>query len=491
MERTVYRDILARTGGDIYVGVVGPVRTGKSTLIKRIMEKLVIPNLEDPYRKERARDELPQSGSGKTIMTAEPKFVPEEAVELSPDGTSRLRLRMIDSVGYMVPGAVGATENGEPRLVTTPWFDYEIPMTQAAELGTKKVMEEHCSMGLLVTTDGSVTDIPRADYLEAEARAIRDMKATGKPFVIVVNSREPDSDAAQAIRKELEETWEVLTCTADCQRLEPTQIWDLLGSVLSEFPMEELQLTLPRWMDGLEQEHPIKAGLYQSLREWTGSIQSISQGKRNLGDLEKLDHVTSARCISTDPGRGILSCELQFPETLYYQVLSEKTGFPITGEGELMSLLTELARMKSSYDRIAAALEETASTGYGIVMPGREDLKLETPELTRKGSAYGVKLRAKAPSIHLMRVDLDAEISPTVGAEQQSRELLSSLTRDYQEDREKLWESNIFGKTVYEMVSDGLQSKLHRMPEEVRLKFRGALTRTVNEGANGMICILF
>lgn len=491
MEASVFRDIAERTGGDIYVGVVGPVRTGKSTLIKGIMEKLVIPNISDSYRRERARDELPQCGSGKTIMTAEPKFVPEEAVELSLDEVTKLRVRMIDSVGYMVPGAVGATEEGQPRMVTTPWFDYEIPMSQAAEIGTKKVMEEHCSVGLVVTTDGTITDISREDYREAEQRAIRDMQATGKPFVVVVNSRDPEGEQAQLVGGELNREFGVQPVVLDGQSCSGERILGLLEQLLYAFPMQEMRILLPNWVNGLEFSHPIKTELCRAVLECAGGIVSLRDAEGAVGALLGKHPISGAELKDIDLGHGSVTCALQLPEELYYEILSQKTGFTITDEGMLMELLTELSAVKASYDRISDALEQTKATGYGIVMPDREDMKLESPELIHKGNAYGVKLKAAAPSIHMIRVDLDAEVSPMVGTEQQSRDLLGTLGTQFESDKERLWESNIFGKTVYEMVSDGLNTKVRRMPEEVRMKFRNSLGRTVNEGANGMICILF
>lgn len=491
MEKTIYQRLAARTGGDIYIGVVGPVRTGKSTLVKRIMDVAVIPNIEDPYRKERARDELPQSGSGKTIMTSEPKFVPEEAVEISPDGISRLRVRMIDSVGYMVPGAVGATEDGVPRMVTTPWFDHEIPMTEAAELGTRKVMEEHCTIGLVVTTDGTITDIPRSDYQEPERRAITDMLATGKPFVVLVNSRDPQGEAAQAIARRIEAEYRLTARPVDCQAMTIEQIQELLQELLYAFPMQELRVYLPRWMDALEYDHPVKGALYETLADKAGQISALSQAEGLLSGVQELEHVELCRIRDVDLGSGTVSCEVQFPESLYYEILSDRTGFSITGEGELLELLTGLAQVKSRYDQIASALEEAQATGYGVVLPARRDLKLEAPEIIRKGNTYGVKLKAAAPSIHMLRVDVDAEISPMVGGAQQSQELLRSLQEQYDQNPEQLWESNLFGRSVYEMVSDGLSGKLLRMPEDVRSKFRNGLSRVINEGASGMICIIF
>jgi len=483
----IYERLAARTGGNIYVGVVGPVRTGKSTLIKRIMEQMVIPNIQDPYRAERARDELPQSGSGKTIMTSEPKFVPEEAVEISPDGKVNLRVRLIDSVGYMVTGAVGAEEDGVPRMVTTPWFDHEIPMTEAAELGTKKVMEEHCSIGLVVTTDGTVTDIPREDYVEAEQKAIRDMQATGKPFLVVINSRVPNSDSARELKAQLHQQFGVDAAIADCQALDITGIAGLLNDLLYAFPMGELRVYLPRWMDALEPEHPVKAALYEALLQRAGEISALAQAETSLAALRELEQVLDFSIRSIDLATGTVSCALSFPETLFYEILSAKTGIPIQSDAQLMQVLTELSGIRREYDKIADALSSVNATGYGVVMPTAEQMHLQTPEMLKKGGAFGVKLRADAPSIHMIRVDIDTEISPMVGSEQQSKDLITILT---EESPEKLWQSNIFGKSVYDLLQEGLTAKLIRMPEDVRGKFRGTLTRVVNEGASGLICLI-
>ena len=483
----IYEDIARRTGGNIYVGVVGPVRTGKSTLIKRIMEKLVIPAMEDPYRRERARDELPQSGSGRTIMTVEPKFVPEEAVEISPDGAASFRVRLIDSVGYMVPGAVGAQEDGQERMVTTPWYDHEIPMTQAAELGTRKVMEGHCSIGLLVTTDGSITDIPRRDYEEAEHRAILDMKATGKPFLVVINSREPDSQSARALQQEIREKYGVPVILGDCQAMEEQALGEMLKAILYAFPMTELQVRLPRWMDALEPEHPVKAALYEALLSQAEKIGSLSQAEPALSVLSQLEPVQSFSLQSMDLGTGIVCCVIAFPQSMFYEILSARADAEVRNDAQLLALLTRLSRVAREYEKISDALSSAKATGYGVVMPTAEEMKLETPQILRKGGAFGVRLKAGAPSIHMVRVDIDTEISPMVGDEKQSRELISYLTG---EDPEKLWQSNIFGKSVYDLIQEGLTAKLVGMPQEVREKFRGTLTRIVNDGAAGLICLI-
>ena len=483
----IYADIAARTGGNIYIGVVGPVRTGKSTLVKRIMESLVIPGISDPYRKERARDELPQSGSGKTIMTTEPKFVPEEAVEICPDGATRLRVRLIDSVGYMIPGGVGAEEEGVPRMVTTPWYDEEIPMTQAAELGTKKVMADHSSIGLVVTTDGTITDIPREDYVEAERRAITDIRRTGKPFLVIINSRNPEGQAAQDTARYIREQFGVEPMVVDGQTLDAEGIGRMLRSLLYTFPMAELRVYLPRWLDALEKNHPVKESLYQALLQQAGQIQNLGQAQTALAPLEELPEVQSYTLRGIDLAEGIVSVAIALPETLYYEILSSKAGVPIESDAQLLALLMELAQVKQEYDKISDALASVKATGYGVVMPAAGEMKLEKPEVIRKGGAFGVKLKAGAPSIHMVRVDIDTEISPMVGDEKQSRDLIDRLTG---EDPEKLWQSNIFGKSVYDMIQEGLTAKLVQLPEEVRVKFRSTLTRIVNEGATGLICLI-
>ena len=483
----IYSDIALRTGGNIYVGVVGPVRTGKSTLIKRIMETMVIPSITDPYRKERAKDELPQSGSGKTIMTSEPKFVPEEAVEICPDGKTRLRVRMIDSVGYMVDGAVGAEEEGVPRMVATPWYDYEIPLTEAAELGTKKVMQEHCSIGLVVTTDGSVTDIPREDYLEAEMRAVQDMQATGKPFLVIVNSRNPGSIQANAAKDSLRSRFGVDAMVADCQALEEADIGNILEKLLYAFPLQQLSVHLPRWMDALEADHPVKSALYQALVQMMESCSRLAQAEEALQSLADLEHVLEVHLKHTDLATGTVACSFSFPESLFYEILSVRAGTPIENQAQLLKLLTELSSIREEYSKISDALASVKATGYGIVMPTAEEMTMQTPEVVRKGGAFGVKLKAGAPSIHMIRVDVDTEISPMVGGEQQSQDLISYLTG---EDPDKLWQSNIFGKSVYALIQEGLTGKLLRTPEDVRAKFRGSLTKIVNEGATGLICLI-
>lgn len=483
----VYESIAQRTGGNIYIGVVGPVRTGKSTFIKRCMEQLVIPNIEDPYRRERARDELPQSGSGRTIMTSEPKFVPEEAVEIMPDGKTALRVRMIDSVGYMVNGAAGADENGNPRMVTTPWCDVEIPMTEAAEIGTKKVMEEHCSIGIVLTTDGSITDIPRQDYEEAERRAITDMRATGKPFLVIINSRNPSSGEAAKLKEDLLREYGVEAVVCDCQALNPEGIGQLLRQLLYAFPVKEIRVHLPRWLDALETDHPIREKICGALLEAAEKIGNLASVEETLAPLKALEQVQDFYIRSIQPGQGTADCVITFPDALYYEILSGKTGVEIKNDAQLMKLLTQLSQVKVEYDRISDALGAVQATGYGVVMPAADQMTLEKPELMRKGSTCGVKLKASAPSIHMMRVDIGTQINPMVGDEKQSKDLMEYLGGG---DPEKLSQSHIFGKSVYDMLQEGIAAKVLQMPQEVREKFRGTLSRIVNDGANGLVCLI-
>ena len=488
--RSIYEQIAGRTDGTVYIGVVGPVRTGKSTFIKRFMEQLVLPNIENVYERERATDELPQSGSGRTIMTAEPKFVPNEAARISPDGKTTLRVRLIDSVGYMIPGAVGDTEDGKPRMVTTPWAPEELPMAQAAELGTKKVMEDHSSLGVVVTTDGTVTDIPREDYREAEARAITDMQKTGKPFVVLVNTQSPGAAPAEALCAQLRSEYGVQALAMDCMHMQTQDIGRLLEAVMYAFPVEELRFFLPGWVRALPDDSPVKTALYDAMREQAGKLTKIAQAEPAMKELLKLAQVQSFAVTDVDLGTGTITAELSVPESLFYELLSQKTGLEIAGELDLMQILTELAAEQQEYARVKSAMEQVRATGYGIVMPDPSELHLDKPEIVRKGSSYAVHLKASAPSIHLMRANIETELSPIVGDEQQSDELIKYLLGEYEGDTEKLWQSNIFGKSLYDLVTEGLNTKIQRMPEDARQKLTRTLARMINENTGGMICIL-
>lgn len=487
---SIYQNIAERTGGDIYIGVVGPVRTGKSTFVKRVMETLVIPNIDNIYQKERAKDELPQSGSGRTIMTSEPKFVPEDAVEISPDGTSKLSIRLIDSVGYMIPGALGAEENGHPRMVTTPWAENEIPMVQAAELGTKKIMEEHCSIGIVMTTDGSIHDIGREDYIAAEKRAIEDMQATGKPFLVILNTTDPENESTLELKSRLEQEHNVKCLCVNCLTLEEVKIKEILSELLFEFPIMEIQLFLPHWLDALTETHALKSQMFETMRDGIGCIASMRDVERFIGKFIEIDGVEDCDVTEIDFGKGVVIVNISIEKRLFYDTISEQSGFDIKNDGDLMQLLGELARIKQNYDKVETALQQVQATGYGIVMPTADEMHLEVPQIIRKGSNYGVQLKASAPSIHMMRADIQTEISPIVGDEKQSQELLQYLLQEYEGDAEKLWESNIFGKSVYELVNEGLGSKLKRMPEEARFKLQSTLSRIINEGSSGLLCII-
>lgn len=486
----IYQDIATRTGGDIYIGVVGPARTGKSTFIKRFMETTVLPNIENSYRRDRARDELPQSGSGRTVMTAEPKFVPEEAVEVSLEGGGAFSVRLIDCVGYMVPGAVGQMEDDLPRMVHTPWFQEEIPMAEAAEIGTRKVIAEHATIGVVVTTDGSITDLPREAYVEAEERVIAELKELGKPFLVLLNSTHPDADATQTLRGELAQRYDVTCMAVSCLELSQRSVLDIIRGVLFEFPVGEMDLYLPEWVDALDYEHPIKKTLYEAIRGAMGRMRRIRDAEEVVKTIGECELVSSARITSIQLGTGNCLVQLELPRRLFYETMTSQTGFPIRNDGELLLQLTEMARLKREYDKVAAALEEVRATGYGIVVPAAEELVLEEPEIVKQGGRYGVRLRASAPSIHMIRADIQAEVSPIVGSEKQSEDMLHFLLQEFEGDPGKIWQSNIFGRSFHELINEDLGSKLKRMPEEARLKLQETLERIINEGSGGLICII-
>jgi len=488
MEQNIYDDIAVRTNGDIYLGVVGPVRTGKSTFIKRFMESIVIPNIEDEYIRERAKDELPQSASGRTIMTSEPKFVPEEAVEILLDGNIKAKFRLIDSVGYLVPGAVGAFEDGRERLVTTPWVDREIPLSEAAELGTKKVITEHSTIGVVITTDGTVTDIPREDYISAENRVISELKDIGKPFVIIVNSAQPTAPTAQNLKNELSAKHGVTTIVKNCQNLDVEDINGILKSVLSEFPIAEVGVFLPAWVDALNDEHPLKASILNAIRKTAPNLKRIADIKSAVNDISADENVSDVNVKETNLGTGTALITIDAPRELFYKTISNESGFAVQDDGDLVSLLTELATIKHEYDRIDNALRDVRETGYGIVTPTREELRLEEPEIVRQGGRYGVKLKASAPSIHLIRADIQTEVSPAVGSA--SGDVINFLLQEFEGDATKIWESNMFGKSLYEIAGESLLSKIKKMPSETQGKLKNTVERIINDGSGRVICII-
>ncbi len=489
-DSNVYRDIAARTGGDIYIGVVGPVRTGKSTFIKKFMETLVLPNIENDYRRERATDELPQSAAGKTIMTTEPKFVPEEAVEISLDGGANLKVRLIDCVGYIVPSAIGYFENNAPRMVLTPWYEEEIPFNMAAEIGTDKVIKEHSTIGLVVTSDGSISDIPREEYREAEQRVIAELREIDKPFAVLLNSAVPNSPEAQRIADDMREEYGVPVIALNCLKMTESDIKEILSDILGTFPIREVAVDIPKWLIGLDKEHWLRKAVMEPVIDSARDITKISEVQNIIPNITECEHVKDASVKGIDLGTGRADITVIINPELFYKILSEETGLEISGESGLMPCMRELADIKRKYDRIRGALDQVEAVGYGIVMPTIDELTLEEPEIVRQGGKYGVKLRASAPSIHMMRADIMTEVAPIVGSEKQSEDLVRYLLDEFEEDPTKIWESNIFGKSLHELVNEGLHTKLSRMPQEARLKLQETISRIINEGCSGLICLI-
>ena len=489
-EHSIYRDIAQRTGGDIYIGVVGPVRTGKSTFIKRFMEALVLPNIEDSYSKERARDEMPQSAAGRTVMTTEPKFVPDEAVTIKLDDMASMRVKMIDCVGYVVDEALGTIENGQPRMVNTPWQEEPMPFIQAAEIGTEKVINEHSTIGMLITTDGTIGDISRQSYIPAEERIVAELKSLNKPFAIVVNSADPTAEDSIELAYELEKKYEVPVALVSCIDLDAEDIRHILELVLYEFPVSEIKFSLPHWTSALEREHRIMEDVYSTICSCADKIRKAGDIKEALSTLTEGEYIEKYTVDKIDLGTGCASVSLDFDDSLYYSVVSEMTGFDISDEEEMISTLCELSAMKTRYQRVAEALQMAEEKGYGIVMPGIDELSLNEPEIIKQPGGYGVKLGASAKSIHMIRANIETEISPIVGTEEQSAELVKYLLREFEEDPSKIWDSNVFGKSLYELVGEGLHTKLDHMPEESRTKMSETLERIINEGSGGLICII-
>lgn len=486
----MYEDIALRTDGDIYIGVVGPVRAGKSTFIKRFMETQVLPNIDNMYRRERAKDELPQSGSGRMIMTTEPKFVPEEAAEIKLDGGASCSVRLIDCVGYLVDGALGQTDEDKPRYVTTPWFDHEIPMTEAAEVGTRKVITEHSTIGIVVTTDGTITDIPRENYMPAEERVISELQEIGKPFLVLLNSTHPEGESAKGIASEIQKRFGVRCLPVNCQALTDSDVEQILKAVLYEFPMRELDLFLPAWIDALEYTHPIKNDIFTAIKEGTQGIYKIRDAENAVLALSASEHINTAAITGISLGNGVVKAEIDLPKELFYQTLSERSGFRVADDGDLMTLLTELSGIKTEYDKVRSALQDVRETGYGIVSPSIDELELEEPEIVKQGGRYGVRLKASAPSIHMIRADIETSVSPVIGNEKQSEEMMNYLLDEFAGDTSKIWQSNIFGRSFHELVSEDLQGKLKRMPDDARKKLQETLQRIINEGSGGLICII-
>lgn len=486
----VYEDIKARTDGDIYVGVVGPVRTGKSTFIKNFMDLLVIPNIENSYKRERARDELPQSAAGRTIMTTEPKFVPNEAIEITIGDNLELKTRLVDCVGYLVNNALGYMEEDLPRMVKTPWSDEEIPFEEAAEIGTRKVIQEHSTIGILVTTDGSITEIPREDYVEAESRVVNELKELNKPFVIVLNTNNPSSDETRSLANELEEKYGVSVIPTDCTNLNNEDINNIFGKILYEFPIERININFPSWIDGLDNDNELRQELFKEIKDAFKDISTIKTINESVARISKTDIIVKTTIDKVDLGTGTVTIEISLNNMLFYKVLTEMTGIQMNNEADLFATIDNLSKVKKEYDKVSMALQEVKQKGYGIVMPSMEELILDEPEIVKQGSRFGVKLKARAPSIHMIRADIETEVSPIVGSEKQSEELVNYLLSEFENDPTKIWESNIFGKNLHELVNEGLQNKLYRMPEDAQGKLQETLERIVNEGSGGLICII-
>lgn len=454
------------------------------------MDLVVLPNIQNTHKRERARDELPQSAAGRTIMTTEPKFVPNEAVEITIGDNLKLKTRLVDCVGYLVNNALGYMENEVPRMVKTPWSDEEMPFEIAAEIGTKKVITEHSTIGILVTTDGSITEIPREDYVEAEERVVKELKELNKPFVIVLNTNNPYSDYTKELSRTLEDKYQVAVIPTDCTNLNMEDVNDIFGKILYEFPVERINLNFPGWVDGLDDEHPLKQELYTNIKEAfknTNAVKNINVGIEKINSTEIVKQTTIKEI---NLGNGSVSLEITLQKELFYQVLTEITGVDVQNEADLFSTISNLASVKKEYDKVAVALEEVKQKGYGIVTPTMEELILDEPEMVKQGSRFGVRLRAKAPSIHMIRADIETEVSPIVGSEKQSEELVNYLLSEFENDPIKIWESNIFGKNLHELVNEGLQNKLSRMPEDAQEKLQETLERIINEGSGGLICII-
>lgn len=486
----IYQDIAARTGGDIYIGVVGPVRTGKSTFIKRFMDCLVLPNIINPTQRDRANDELPQSSAGRTIMTTEPKFIPESAADITLENSIKLKVRLIDCVGYIVPSSLGYIENDMPRMVATPWFDEQIPFNMAAEIGTQKVINEHSTIGLVITTDGSIGEIPREEYEEAESRVINELKSINKPFVVLLNCMYPDSDQSKQLASELSEKYNTSVIPVNCIDLDEEEIKNILANLLKEFPVNEISLKMPYWINSIDSEHWFKKNLYAEILKLASKVVKISDVSDFIKGVSEIENIVSASKMTIDMGSGSVEAEIELNKEFFYKILNEFTGLEISSERDIIETIIRLAKSYKEYQRVKNALDEVEATGYGIVMPETEELTLEEPEIVKQGGRYGVRLRASAPSIHMMKANITTEVSPIVGSEKQSEDLVMYLLKEFEEDPVKIWDSNIFGTSLHDLVNEGLHTKLARMPADARIRLQETIEHVINEGCSGLICII-
>lgn len=486
----LYEDIKTRTNGDIYVGVVGPVRVGKSTFISEFMKKLVIPNIENKNVRERAIDELPQSADGKTVMTTQPRFVPNEAVKISVADKVNLKVRMIDCVGYLVSGAMGTTENDKPRLVKTPWSEDEMTFEKAAEIGTKKVIEEHSTIGIMLTTDGSVTDLERANYIEAEEKVVAEMKACQKPFVIVLNCKNPNNAESKKLAQNLSEKYQAQVVALNVAEMKEVDVDKIFEKILMEFPIKSIKVSMPKWLQALSFANSI-------ISEIVSEVKTFAEGMKKVGDAKK-DTVVFTESESFDPitfsnvemGEGVIRFSVIPKENLFYKVLSAECGFAINDDYELVSYIKSLAIAKVEYDKLKNALDEVEQTGYGIVVPRKDEYTLEQPEIVKQGNRYGVKIKASAPSLHIIKVDVETEVTPLVGSESQSQDLVAYLSEKFESDPEGIWETNLLGKSLSSLVDDNISAKIVMMPADAQRKMKKTLGRIINEGKGGVLCIL-
>ena len=485
----VYRDMQARTNGEIYIGVVGPVRSGKSTFIKKFMDTIVIPNIGDEAARDRAVDELPQSASGRTIMTTEPKFIPEQAVTVKMDDTAEFSVRMIDCVGYIVPSALGYIEEDQPRMVRTPWYDEPIPFNMAAEIGTQKVITEHSTIGLVITTDGSISEIPREEYEEAEERVISELKATNRPYIVLLNCVYPNTDEARRLAAERSAQYGVPVLPVNCVDITEADIREILAKLLYQFPIREIRLDIPGWIIDLDDEHWLKKEILDSLKA-SCAIQRVSQVEEVTASLAACLDLKSVRVSRLNLGSGSCVVELNPKQALFFKILGERTGIEVEDETALLQHLIEMNEIKKKFSKLQSAYDDVMETGYGIVMPEMEELSLEEPEIIKQNGKYGIRLKAAAPSIHMMRTCIKTEVTPIVGSEQQSEDLVLYLLKEFEENPAQIWESNIFGKSLHELVNEGMHNKLYRMPEDARGKVRETIERIINDGCNGLLCII-